>query len=126
MRNRNIQIKFRMNEEEYQSLQNKIQESGQTQQSFIINALAGATIASREEIEILKELNRSFSELLRQIKGMATNVNQMAHIANGRGEVPTLNRLEAIGVRIEQFRKEAEEVWQLTRQLISQQNHMEL
>lgn len=114
-----------MNEEEYQSLQNKIQESGQTQQSFIINALAGATIASREEIEILKELNRSFSELLRQIKGMATNVNQMAHIANGRGEVPTLNRLEAIGVRIEQFRKEAEEVWQLTRQLISQQNHME-
>lgn len=57
---------------------------------------------------------------------MATNVNQMAHIANGRGEVPTLNRLEAIGVRIEQFRKEAEEVWQLTRQLISQQNHMGL
>ena len=124
MRNRDIQIKFRMNEEEYQSLQKKIKESGQTQQSFIVNALAGAMIAPKEEIDVLKNLNIKFAEIIRQVKGMATNVNQMAHVANGIGSLPTEYRLRNLAETIEQFRKECEKVWQSIRQLISQQNHM--
>lgn len=123
MRKRNIQIKFRMNEDEYQNLQNKITKSGQTQQTFIVNTLAGAVIAPREEVAVLKELNKNLEALIRQIKGMATNVNQMAHIANGTGELPSLTKLSNVGTKVEKFREEAEVIWQSIRQLISQQNH---
>lgn len=79
-----------MNQEEYERLQEKVATSGQTQQSFIINALAGVVIAPKEEIDVLKNINKNFDNLLRQIRGMATNVNQMAHIANGTGILATI------------------------------------
>lgn len=113
-----------MNQEEYERLQEKVTASGQTQQSFIINALAGVVIAPREEIDVLKNINKNFDDLLRQIRGMATNVNQMAHIANGTGALTTIDKLEVIADRINYFKKECEEMWRSIRRLISQQNHM--
>ncbi len=124
MRKREYQVKFRMNKEEYERLQENVIASGQTQQSFIINALAGVIIAPREEIDVLKNINKNFDDLLRQIRGMATNVNQMAHIANGTGVLQTIDTLEDIEDQIKYFKKECEEIWQLIRRLISQQNHM--
>ncbi len=70
-------MKFRMNQEEYERLQEKVTASGQTQQSFIINALARVIIAPREEIDVLKNINKNFDDLLRQIRGMETYVNQL-------------------------------------------------
>jgi uncharacterized protein YoxC len=113
-----------MNKEEYERLQENVVASGQTQQSFIINALAGVIIAPREEIDVLKNINKNFDDLLRQIRGMATNVNQMAHIANGTGVLQTIDALENIADQIKYFKKECEEMWQSIRRLISQQNHM--
>ena len=124
MRKREYQVKFRMNQEEYERLQEKVIASGQTQQSFIINALAGVVIAPREEIDVLKNINKNFDDLLRQIRGMATNVNQMAHIANGTGVLATIDKLEDIADQINYFKKECEEMWQSIRRLINQQNHM--
>lgn len=72
-----------------------------------------------------KKLNRQFGELVRQIRGMATNVNQMAHVANGTGELPSLKKLNKTENQIYHFRKECDEQWQSIRRLISQQNHME-
>ena len=57
MRKREYQVKFRMNQEEYERLLEKVTASGQTLQSFIINALAGVVIAPREEIDVLKNIN---------------------------------------------------------------------
>lgn len=105
-------MKFRMNQEEYERLQEKVIASGQTQQSIIINALAGVIIAPREEIDVLKNINKNFDDLLRQIRGMATNVNQMAHIANGTGFLATIDKLEDIADQIKYFKKECEEMWQ--------------
>lgn len=123
MRKREYQVKFRMNQEEYERLQENVIASGQTQQSFIINTLSGVIIAPREEIDVLKNINKNFDDLLRQIRGMATNVNQMAHLANGTGALPTINRLEDIADRIKYFKKECEVMWQSIRRLISLQNH---
>lgn len=113
-----------MNQEEYEQLQENVIASGQTQQSFIINTLSGVIIAPREEINVLKNINKNFDDLLRQIRGMATNVNQMAHLANGTGVLPTIDRLEDIADRIQYYKKECEVMWQSIRRLISQQNHM--
>ncbi len=77
MRKGEYQVKFRMNQEEYERLQEKVTASGQTQQSFIINALARVIIAPREEIDVLKNINKNFDDLLRQIRGMETYVNQL-------------------------------------------------
>ena len=124
MRKREYNVKFRLNQEEYERLLEKVTASGQTLQSFIINALAGVVIAPREEIDVLKNINKNFDDLLRQIRGMATNVNQMAHIANATGVLATMDKLEDIAVQINYFKKECEEMWQSIRRLISQQNHM--
>lgn len=70
----------------------------------------------------LQKLNKAFADMMRQLRGLATNVNQMAYIANGTGELPVVAMLEKFGKNIEKFRKEEEERWQSIRQLISQQN----
>ena len=125
MRKRNRTITIRMSDEEYTFLQKQLLQTGQTQQSYILNAIRGATIASVEEVKELQKLNRAFADMMRQLRGLATNVNQMAHIANGTGELPVVAALEKFGKSIEKFRKEEEQRWQSIRQLISQQSHME-
>lgn len=54
MRKRNYTVTIRMNKAEYDLLQNKVKESGQTQQAVVIHAIAGLKIASAEEVEELK------------------------------------------------------------------------
>jgi len=122
MRKRNRTITIRMSDEEYTFLQSRLSQTGQTQQSYILNAIRGATIASLEEVKELQKLNKAFADMMRQLRGLATNVNQMAHIANGTGELPVVAALEKFGKSIEKFRKEEEKRWQSIRQLISQQN----
>lgn len=122
MRKRNHAITIRMSDEEYKFFQGRLSQTGQTQQSYILNAIRGATIASLEEVKELQKLNKAFADMMRQLRGLATNVNQMAHIANGIGELPVVITLEKLGNNIEKFRKEEEQRWQSIRQLISQQN----
>ena len=43
----------------------------------------GATITPSDGIAVLKEISRTFSEYVKQLRGIGTNVNQMAHVANG-------------------------------------------
>ena len=49
MRKRNYTVTIRMNKAEYDLLQNKVKESGQTQQAVVIHAIAGLKIASAED-----------------------------------------------------------------------------
>ena len=125
MRKRNHVITIRMSDEEYKFFQGRLSQTGQTQQSYILNAIRGATIVSAEEVKELQKLNRGFTDMMRQLRGLATNVNQMAHIANGTGELPVASALEKVAKAIEKFRKEEEHRWQSIRQLISQQSHTE-
>ena len=125
MRKRNHAITIRMSDEEYTFLQGRLSQTGQTQQSYILNAIRGATIVSVEEVKELQTMNKGFADMMRQLRGLATNVNQMAHVANGIGELPVVTALEKFGKSIEKFRKEEEKRWQSIRQLISQQSHTE-
>jgi len=73
-----------MNETEYDDFQSKVKESGLSQQAYIISAIHGATIVSSSEIAILKEISKTFADFEKQVRGLDTNVNQMAHVANGK------------------------------------------
>ena len=125
-RRRNKAVTIRMTKEEFVALQAKIKESGLSQQSYIINSSLNATITPSEEIDVEKEISRTFSQLVQQLRGLATNVNQMAHVANGQGILPTQDELNKTSVQIQEYRKECEELWQSIRLSINRQNHMEL
>ena len=82
MRKRNYTVTIRMNKEEYNLLQSKVKESGRTQQEVVIKAIADLKIASTEEVEELKRLNQLFADILSQLRGATTNINQIAHKMN--------------------------------------------
>lgn len=125
MRKRTHQIKIWMNDEEYDLLLDKMQRSGQTRQNVMISALKDTTITTEEEISELMHSNSLMADLLKQLRGMATNINQMAHMANATGQIAGINELAKMNNQISNFRREGEEIWQLIRQLISQRKHMQ-
>jgi len=117
MRKRNKAITIRMSEAEFAELQDRISESGLTQQAFVIDAVRGATITPSDEIAAIREISRTFASLERQLRGLGTNVNQMAHIANSGGDLPTAENLERLSDQLDTYRKESESVWQSIRSL---------
>ena len=120
-RRRNRAVTIRMNETEYTDFMKRVDESGLSQQSYFINAVRGAVITPSDEIAALKEISKTFADLEQQLRGLATNVNQMAHVANGRGELPTENDLDLLSDQLAGYRRESESLWQSIRLLINQQ-----
>ncbi len=84
MRKRNYTVTIRMNKAEYDLLQSKVKESGQTQQAVVLHAIADLKIESAEEVEELKKLNQMLAETLSQLRGAATNINQITRKAKFR------------------------------------------
>ena len=125
MRKRNHTVTIRMNNEEYNLLQNKVKESGRTQQEVVIKAIADLKIVSAEEVEELKRLNQLFADILSQLRGAATNLNQIARKMNTDGFMPREDILYYLNKNILKYRKESEKIWLLIRRLISGQIHME-
>ena len=118
-------IKDVQNKEEYDLFQSKVKESGRTQQEVVIKAIADLKIASTEEVEELKRLNQMFADILSQLRGATTNINQIARKLHTDGEVPNDSMLYFLNKNILKYRKESERIWQLIRRLISGQIHME-
>lgn len=125
MRKRNYTVTVRMNKTEHDLFLRKVRESGRTQQAVITAAIADVKIASAEEIEELKNLNRTLAELLQQLRGIAVNINQIARKVNSGGFLPRSDYLAELNKNISQYRKESEKIWQSIRQLISGQIHTE-
>ena len=121
MRSRKNVVSIRMNDAEYEMLKAKVKEAGISQQSFIINAISGASIASADEVAVQKEISRSLSDLVRQIRGLAANVNQLARTANRQEALPTLDSLAKIHEEIQNYRKDCEDIWLSIRSSINRQ-----
>ena len=125
MRKRNRTISIRVSEQEYEAIQKKIQATNQTQQSFILNAIEEAAILTAKDSKLLKDISMQLADLLKQIKGIAVNINQLAYKANAYGKIPTARQLEEYSLQTEKLRKEADAIWRLIRQSISRQRHTE-
>ena len=125
MRKRNYTVTIRMNKAEYNLLQSKVKESGQNQQTVVLHAVADLKIASTEEVEELKKLNQMLAEILSQLRGADTNLNQIARKLNTDGVMPIEEVLYYLNRNILNYRKESEKIWQPIRRLISGQILME-
>ena len=124
-RTRNRAVIVRMSDSEYDSLRNKVSESGLSQQSYIISAALDSSVTSSDTIDVLKNISRTFAGVEQQLRGLGTNVNQMAHIANGMGMAPSVRELEHISDLVAEYRKECNTVWQSIRSSIPKQHHTE-
>ena len=120
-RKRNRAVTVRMNDREYDRMQKKIAESGLSQQAYIISAVCSYPITSSDEVAELKNISRTFADFERQIRGIATNVNQMAHVANGQGYLSGETILLGLSDQVGIMRKDGEDVWQSIRSSINQQ-----
>ena len=70
MRKRNRTISIRVTEQEYKTIQKKIQASQQTQQSFILNAIEGAAILTAKDSKMLnKGYQRAIGGFIEADKG---------------------------------------------------------
>ena len=124
-RTRNRAVTVRMSDSEYDSLRDKVRESGLSQQSYIISAVLDSSVTTSDTIDVLKNISRTFAGVEQQLRGLGTNVNQMAHIANGMGMAPSVRELEHISNLVAEYRKECNTVWQSIRSSIPKQHHTE-
>lgn len=76
MRRRNIHVNFWMNEAEYKHLKEQARIAGMGTDPFLRNLVAGVQLRPRPPGELPR--------LLRQLTGIANNINQIAHNTNAR------------------------------------------
>ena len=94
MRKRNNSINVRLNDTELEKLNKKVETSGLSRESFIRNVLNGAEIHPAPTVD--------FFNLIREIRRVGNNINQLVHYANGNGFVESkklpehLNELDGI------------------------------
>lgn len=125
MRKKKNVIYVRLSDEEYEMFSKKLKSSGLSMQAFVTQAILYGKITSSETVDVLKEKNNYLADIDKQLRGIGTNINQMSHVANTNGELPTNKTLLDVLEEVKKLRSEVSAEWQSTRQLISQQRVMQ-
>lgn len=125
MRKKKNVIYVRLSDEEYEMFSKKLKSSGLSMQAFVTQAILYGKITSSETVDVLKEKNNYLADIDKQLRGIGININQMSHVANTNGELPTNKTLLDVLEEVKKLRSEVSDEWQSTRQLISQQRVMQ-
>lgn len=113
MRKRAKEIKFRVNEQEWELLQKKIQEAGISRNEYLIKLITDTPIFPKSDLE---QMNQLLNNQNQQIRGVATNINQITKIANSIKATPTVTQLDFIRMDINQMRIELVKLWTVVRE----------
>lgn len=100
-KNRPKQVMFRLSEEEAEKLQRKVEQSGMSQQDYILKAVLEKPITNTDGIK----------EVVPELKRQGANLNQLTKKLNERGYIDYKQELP-------QLEKELKEVWQLLKQYL--------
>lgn len=95
------QVMFRLSEEEAEKLQRKVEQSGMSQQDYILKAVLEKPITNTDGIK----------EVVPELKRQGANLNQLTKKLNERGYIDYKQELP-------QMEKELKEVWQLLKQYL--------
>ena len=123
-RTRSHHVTLRMTNEEYDDFKKKVNASGISQQDYILDAIRDGRIMSDKELLELKAISGDFDIYIRQIRGMANNINQITHVLHANGNTPSKEELNRILTTLIRYREEGEKVWQSIRFQIARQPHM--
>jgi hypothetical protein len=95
-RSRKKQIKFFLNDEEFEMFKSKVEKSNSTQSEFLRSLISEKEIVVIEfGVEIFKELGR-----------IGNNLNQLAKIANTNGSIEEIEMLKKQIKGLSELRKE--------------------
>lgn len=98
------QIVIRVSEEELEQIKSKVEQSGKSQQQYMIEALTQKQVTNTDGIK----------ELLPELKRIGNNLNQIARRCNEGGFLPSEAEVRKHG-------EELNRVWQSLRQYLQRQ-----
>ena len=107
-----------MNATEYEALIKIKNETGQSMRAVITNAIMGMPLIPADVITKVQDINLKMSEQYRQLRGMATNINQLARVANKYQCPADILELEHIKEELHLMREELDDTWRLLRSLL--------
>lgn len=116
-------VRVRMSDAEYECFLHDVTKSGQTIQSYVLNAVMTGIIPDAELVTEVSEMSQMMADQYKQLRGMATNINQMAHNSNMEkltGDWRAEERLQNMQLQVDEMRKECMDLWQSLRQLMAQ------
>ena len=112
---RRKEIKLRLTEQEFAALTDMVKQSGLSRNAFLVRMIKQQTIYP---VDTLSKTNEMLAALLAQLRGMATNMNQIAKIANSRQEVPSINYLRYILAAVQNLKEESQPVFTSLREAL--------
>ena len=111
-RKRPIEVKFRLSEEEYKLLQQRLIEAGMSRNAFLVQLISGAQIYPRDK---LMELSVQYQIMNRLIRGIGTNINQIARVANSNKAVPSAKLLADMYQDVQVIQRNLQPLWEEAR-----------
>lgn len=104
-RKRMHSLTVRMNDEEYDAFEHDRKKSGLSRQEYSRRANLSAPIRPAYETSELYKIDTSLSLILKQLRGIANNINQMARHANIYQDLPSIEILKSISDTIHELTK---------------------
>lgn len=117
MRKRSREWRTRLTDEEFQKLVEVTEHFGYTRQEYGEKALFRRLMLTPEQQGDLEAMIYELQELSMQMRRIGTNVNQLTRLANTTGNLPAISELQQIRESLENYEKEVNEIWQLSRRL---------
>ena len=116
-RKRPIELKFRLSEEEYRMLQQKLVGAGINRNAFLVRLISDATIYPKEE---LIRMNMEYTMMNRLLRGIGTNINQIAKVANTNKATPSAKLLLDMYQDVQTLKHNLQPLWDETRSTLWQ------
>lgn len=113
-RKRPIEVKFRLSEEECQLLQQRLIDAGMNRNAFLVHLITSVQIYPRDK---LMELSVQYQIMNRLIRGIGTNINQIARIANSTKAVPSAALLVDMYQDIQAIKNNLQPLWEEARRI---------
>lgn len=104
-RKRKHAFTVRMNDEEYDAFEHDRKKSGLSRQEYSRRANLSAPIRPAYETNKLYKIDTTLSLILKQLRGIANNINQMARHANINHDLPNTETLNGASDTIYEFTK---------------------
>ena len=117
MRQRPIELKFRLSQDEHELLQKKLAEAGMNRNAYLVRLITGATIFPKDQ---MTRLNLEHTMMNRLLRGIGTNINQIAKIANTNKATPAAVLLADMYQDIQTLRHNLAPLYDETRETLWQ------
>lgn len=101
---RTRKMTFRLSEEEYEKVHNKVNVAGMSQQQYLLRSALGQTILNTDGLK----------SIIPELKRIGNNINQIAKIVNAAGFLSQED--------IAEIRRGEEEIWRLLRRHLQEKD----